>query len=59
MIFHGREAQSNGETQYRGFSDGIYYKTNELFSGEDSTIDIVLYVDDWSWLLTDVPVLLR
>lgn len=42
-----------------GFSDGIYYKTNELFSGEDSTIDIVLYVDDWSRLLTDVPVLLR
>lgn len=47
LILKNREAQSNSETQYRAFSDGIYYKTNELFSAEDPTIAIILYVDDF------------
>ncbi|KAK3553190.1 hypothetical protein QTP86_031768, partial [Hemibagrus guttatus] len=47
FIFHDGEAQSNNDTQYRALSDGIYYKTNELFFGEYPTIAIILYVDDF------------
>lgn len=47
LIFHDGEAQSNNDTQYRALSDGMYYKTNKLFSGEDPTIAIILYVDDF------------
>lgn len=46
MLYNGA-SQSNGETQYRAFSDGMYYKTNELFSGEDPTIAIIFYIDDF------------
>ena len=47
FIFPDGEAQTNNDTQYRAFSDGIYYKTNVLFSGEYPTIAIILYVDDF------------
>lgn len=47
FIFHDGEAQNNNDTQYRALSDGIYYKTNELFSGEYPTIAIILYGDDF------------
>lgn len=40
----------NGKTQsavYTSFYDGTYYKTNELLSGDDITIALNLYVDDF------------
>lgn len=44
LILHDEEPLSKDETQYRAFCDGIYYTTNELFSGEDPTIAIILYI---------------
>lgn len=46
FVFHD-EAPSNSDFQYRKFSDGNYYKINELFSAEHPTIAIILYVDDF------------
>ncbi|XP_042084783.1 uncharacterized protein LOC102293912 isoform X2 [Haplochromis burtoni] len=47
LILHDEKPQGKDGTQYRAFCDGIYYKTNELFSGEDPTIAIILYIDDF------------
>lgn len=46
LILHDRGGQRKGETQYRAFSDDIYYKTKEFFSEEDPVIAIIIYVDD-------------
>lgn len=42
LILREEEDQS---TQYKSFHDGTHYKTNELFSGDELTIALILYVD--------------
>lgn len=46
-FFFNNEAPNDSDFQYRTFSDGNYYKTNELFSAEHPSIPIILYVNDF------------